>query len=147
VPLSRNLGTLTSWNPLGLSRPALSYEYVYSFPVGYVISCICFNGGIFEKLLLCFLSFWLFSKHLSLCYYLLVTKFAFTCFKFVLCWLNCCFFKVLVWGQSVMSLLHECTFCSLFWMTGRVKVVICIGLSVHLFGSVVHSVASVRKSV
>jgi len=23
VPLSRNFGTLTSWNPLGLSRPAM----------------------------------------------------------------------------------------------------------------------------
>jgi len=33
VPLSRNLGTLTSWNPLGLSRPVtgLLYLYLYLF--------------------------------------------------------------------------------------------------------------------
>ena len=32
-PLSRNLGTLTSWNPLGLSRPAkrLFYLYIYIY--------------------------------------------------------------------------------------------------------------------
>jgi len=28
VPLSRNLGTLTSWNPLGLSRPAKGLLYL-----------------------------------------------------------------------------------------------------------------------
>jgi len=28
VPLSRNLGTLTSWNPLGLSRPAMGMIYL-----------------------------------------------------------------------------------------------------------------------
>ena len=27
VPLSRNLGTLTSWNPLGLSRPVMGLVY------------------------------------------------------------------------------------------------------------------------
>ena len=27
VPLSRNLGTLTSWNPLGLSRPVMGLLY------------------------------------------------------------------------------------------------------------------------
>jgi len=32
-------------------------------------------------------------------------------------------------------------------MTGRVKVAICFDLSVHLFGSVINSVASVRHSV
>jgi len=26
VPLSRNLGTLTSWNPLGLSRPVMGLK-------------------------------------------------------------------------------------------------------------------------
>jgi len=33
VPLSRNLGTLTSWNPLGPSRPVrrLFYLYLYQF--------------------------------------------------------------------------------------------------------------------
>jgi len=29
VPLSRNLGTLTSWNPLGLSRPVIGLIYLY----------------------------------------------------------------------------------------------------------------------
>ena len=29
VPLSRNLGALTSWNPLGLSRPVMGLLYLY----------------------------------------------------------------------------------------------------------------------
>ena len=29
VPLSRNLGALTSWNPLGLSRPVMGLFYLY----------------------------------------------------------------------------------------------------------------------
>ena len=29
VPLSRSLGTLTSWNPLGLSRPVMGLLYLY----------------------------------------------------------------------------------------------------------------------
>jgi hypothetical protein len=32
VPLSRNLGTLTSWNPLGLSRPVMGLLYLYLYP-------------------------------------------------------------------------------------------------------------------
>jgi len=31
VPLSRNLGTLTSWNPLGLSRPVTGMLYLYLY--------------------------------------------------------------------------------------------------------------------
>jgi len=31
VPLSRNLGALTSWNPLGLSRPVTGLLYLYLF--------------------------------------------------------------------------------------------------------------------
>ena len=31
VPLSRNLGTLTSWNPLGLSRPVMGLLYLYIY--------------------------------------------------------------------------------------------------------------------
>jgi len=31
VPLSRNLGVLTSWNPLGLSRPVTGLIYLYRF--------------------------------------------------------------------------------------------------------------------
>ena len=29
VPLLRNLGTLTSWNTLGLSRPVMGLLYIY----------------------------------------------------------------------------------------------------------------------
>ena len=32
VPLSRNLETLTSWNPLGLSRPVMGLLYLYLYP-------------------------------------------------------------------------------------------------------------------
>ena len=39
VPLSRNLGTLTSWNPLDLSRPVMGllYRYLFNilFPIWY----------------------------------------------------------------------------------------------------------------
>ena len=31
VPLSRNLGALTSWNPLGLSRPLMGLLYLYLY--------------------------------------------------------------------------------------------------------------------
>ena len=31
VPLSRNLGALTSWNPLGLSRPVTGLLYLFTF--------------------------------------------------------------------------------------------------------------------
>jgi len=31
VPLSRNLGTLTSWNPLGLSRSVMGLLYLYLY--------------------------------------------------------------------------------------------------------------------
>ena len=31
VPLLRNLGALTSWNPLGLSRPVMGLLYLYLF--------------------------------------------------------------------------------------------------------------------
>jgi len=31
VPLSRNLGTLTSWNPLGLSRPVMGTALPFTF--------------------------------------------------------------------------------------------------------------------
>jgi len=40
VPLSRNLGILTSWNPLGLSRPIMGLLYLYLMFVG--IQCTCF---------------------------------------------------------------------------------------------------------
>jgi hypothetical protein len=31
VPLSCNLGTLTSWNPLGHSRPVMGLLYLYLY--------------------------------------------------------------------------------------------------------------------
>ena len=40
MPLSRNLGTLTSWNPLGLSRPVMGLLYLYLLLMGYVLGAI-----------------------------------------------------------------------------------------------------------
>jgi len=37
VPLSRNLGTLTSWNPLDLSRSVMGLLYLYPPPLFYPI--------------------------------------------------------------------------------------------------------------
>jgi len=33
VPLSRNMGTLTSWDPLGLSRPLMGLLYLYLYNI------------------------------------------------------------------------------------------------------------------
>jgi len=42
VPLSRNLGTLTSWNPLGLSRPLMGLIYLFTFlQITYQVVCVC----------------------------------------------------------------------------------------------------------
>jgi len=38
VPLSRNLGTLTSQNPLGLFRPVMGLIYLYLLP--YIVRVI-----------------------------------------------------------------------------------------------------------
>jgi hypothetical protein len=38
VPLSCNLGTLTSWNPLGHSRPVTGLLYLYLFLLVSVIT-------------------------------------------------------------------------------------------------------------
>jgi hypothetical protein len=35
VPLSRNLGTLNSWNLLGLSRPVMGLLYLYLYLLTY----------------------------------------------------------------------------------------------------------------
>ena len=37
VPLSRNLGALTSWNPLGVSRPVIGLLYLLI----YQVICVC----------------------------------------------------------------------------------------------------------
>jgi len=44
VPLSRNLGTLTSWNPLGLSRPVM--ELLYLLPIFQAVNAILLTGNI-----------------------------------------------------------------------------------------------------
>jgi hypothetical protein len=36
MPLSRNMGTLTSWNPLGLSRPVTGQLYNYNFVIYFI---------------------------------------------------------------------------------------------------------------
>jgi len=48
VPLSRNLGTLTSWNPLGLSRPVMGLLYVQMYYIPHwsetVLAALCLKG-------------------------------------------------------------------------------------------------------
>ena len=50
VPLSRNLGALTSWNPLGLSRPVMGLLYLFFTCNIYVKRCI-FNLINFNQVL------------------------------------------------------------------------------------------------
>jgi hypothetical protein len=47
VPLSRNLGTLTSWNPLGHSRPVTGLQYLYLYI--YYFTCLYFFSKFKEK--------------------------------------------------------------------------------------------------
>jgi len=44
VPLSRNQGTLTSWNPLGLSRPVMGLPYLYLY-----LRCLQTSGIALNK--------------------------------------------------------------------------------------------------
>jgi hypothetical protein len=46
VPLSRNLGTLTSWNLLGHSRPVTELLYLYLYKMKYVavLYTVVFGG-------------------------------------------------------------------------------------------------------
>jgi len=39
VLLSRSLGTLTSWNPLGLSRPVMGLLYLYLYIYNLLVQC------------------------------------------------------------------------------------------------------------
>jgi hypothetical protein len=48
VPLSRTLGTLTSWNPLGHPRPVMGLLYLYQF---LLYSCSVSKTGIILALL------------------------------------------------------------------------------------------------
>ena len=45
VPLSRNLGTLTFWNPLGLFRPVMGLLYLYLFLLYSVTGCVALGHG------------------------------------------------------------------------------------------------------
>jgi hypothetical protein len=47
VPLSRNLGTLTSWNPLGHSRPVTGQLYLFLIIITIIIIIISFMQGIY----------------------------------------------------------------------------------------------------
>ena len=61
VPLPWNLGTLTSWNPLGHSRPVTGLLYLYIFHPGTGISVVKIVlpwFGSFCKLQMTFLSYW-----------------------------------------------------------------------------------------
>ena len=63
VPLSRNLGTLTSWNPVGPSGPVMGLIYLY-FTYSYTIIlfcfmmlCIYFSARFNHVTLFCFICF------------------------------------------------------------------------------------------
>ena len=47
VPLARNLGALTSWNPLGLSRPVTGQIYLYLYIILEYVVLDIFYLGIF----------------------------------------------------------------------------------------------------
>ena len=50
VPLSRNLGTLTSWNHLGLSRPVMGLLYLLRISAAYaLVYCL----AILTTILIC----------------------------------------------------------------------------------------------
>jgi len=59
VPLSWNLVTVTSWNPLGHSRPVTGLLYLYLF---YVISSLTFNHFLLKNFSLYFLQLLVFQK-------------------------------------------------------------------------------------
>jgi len=54
VPLSRNLGTLTSWSPLGLSRPVMGLLYLYLIRQHFIDtqSAAKYTSSIVQKILL-----------------------------------------------------------------------------------------------
>jgi hypothetical protein len=49
VPMSRNLGALTSWNPVGLFRPVMGQLYLFNFLRFNIIPHLFlgFSNGIF----------------------------------------------------------------------------------------------------
>ena len=56
VPLLQNLGNLTSWNPLGLSRPLMGLLYLYIYIYIYIYhnlkNCVTVHGSL-QNLLKC----------------------------------------------------------------------------------------------
>ena len=53
MPLSRNLGTLTSWNPLGLSRPVTGLTYrTYTHGEGKIGAVIIITNDTFDAVLI-----------------------------------------------------------------------------------------------
>ena len=61
VPLSRNLGVLTYWNPLGLSRPVMGLLYLYLYLYPLLINCDFFNHSEATDLPAHSYDFWLSS--------------------------------------------------------------------------------------
>ena len=51
MPLSWNLGSLTSWNPLGHSRPVTGLLYLYLYPVHLTVSQIVWQSHIVQWIL------------------------------------------------------------------------------------------------
>jgi hypothetical protein len=45
VPMSRNLGALTSWNPVGLFRPVMGQLYLYQ----YKVLLLCRSGSTYRQ--------------------------------------------------------------------------------------------------
>jgi hypothetical protein len=45
--MSRNLGALTSWNPVGLFRPVMGHLYLYLYPYvsRYPVTAVTVNGS------------------------------------------------------------------------------------------------------
>jgi hypothetical protein len=56
VPLSWNLGTLTSWNPLGHSRPVMGLLYLCFFFAHYLFLACCRNKSFVQMFLV--VGFW-----------------------------------------------------------------------------------------
>jgi len=52
VPLSRNLGTLTCWNPLGLSRPlmGLTFIIIVTLPLTLLLTLSAWNPKIHSNI-------------------------------------------------------------------------------------------------
>ena len=79
VPLSRNLGTSTSWNPLGPSGPVTGLLYLYFYDIGKLFLG-CKNARMATVSLLLF--------HFRICYYLFL--YLLNCYVTLLCCVVLC---------------------------------------------------------